>query len=218
MKSRRFDVKILLLGFKSGLEIIVSFLINCGVSAACIERMSQISLWAILETYLACSSNLTLFREQVFIWQRFDLVWLTAENHVPTTPQVWGPFFAVGAPFRSKLSPVGAGSFHSLMGHFWYFFLEGDVLVLDGTVYDSESGSIFYHLSVTLNIRDETGEAIPFAVLDVWQASGKVSEKGGEYDYFEEGDERREYKEEINTIGPQFDRPWSPYFLTFRKS
>ena len=61
--------------------------------------------------------------------------------------------------------------------------------------------SSFSHLLLII-----LGEAIPFAVLDLWQASGKVSEKGGEYDYFEpqieEGEERRKYKEEINTVGP----------------
>lgn len=48
------------------------------------------------------------------------------------------------------------------------------------------------------------GDAIPFAVLDLWQASGKMGEKGGEYDYSEEG--VFEYgKEEINTCGSDSD-------------
>lgn len=69
----------------------------------------------------------------------------------------------------------------------------------------------------TLNIPDGSSEDIPFAVLDVSQASGKVSEKRGESGYFEEGDERGEYQEEIKTIGPPLIFP-SPSFLTLRKA
>lgn len=60
-----------------------------------------------------------------------------------------------------------------------------------------------------------TKQAIPFAVLDIWQASGAEGEKGGPirnssiiishllgvYDYHEDGPERRAYSESVNTHG-----------------
>jgi protocatechuate 3,4-dioxygenase beta subunit len=66
----------------------------------------------------------------------------------PTLTQVWGPFFAAGAPFRAKLSPPGITG--------------GTTLILRGTVYDSD-----------------TGLPVPFAVLDLWQASHSQGPKGG---------------------------------------
>jgi len=80
-----------------------------------------------------------------------------------------GSFFALGAPFRAKISPIGA---------------EGVPLIVTGTVFSLE-----------------TKKALPFAVLDIWQASGEEAEKGGVYDYHETGPERRPYSESVNTVG-----------------
>jgi protocatechuate 3,4-dioxygenase beta subunit len=91
------------------------------------------------------------------------------ETQDVTTPQVWGPFYSAGAPFRAKLSPVG---------------VTGKPLLIKGRVYAKD-----------------TRKPIPFAVLDLWQASHKGGEKGGHYDYHEEGPERRKYTEDENTVG-----------------
>jgi len=89
---------------------------------------------------------------------------------VVTPTQVWGPFYAGGAPFRAKLSPVGS---------------VGEVLLLSGTVFALD-----------------TKKPVPFAVLDLWQASfEEANTKGGLYDYHETGSERRAYKEELNSVG-----------------
>lgn len=56
----------------------------------------------------------------------------------------------------------------------------GDVVVVSGHVYALD-----------------TKEVLPFATIDLWQADPDVQE----YDYYEDGPERREYKEELNDVG-----------------
>jgi len=48
---------------------------------------------------------------------------------------------------------------------------------------------------------NDTKLAVPFAVMDLWQASGDKHDKGGTYDYYEENVFLRPYKEEINLEG-----------------
>eukprot|EP01124_Arcella_intermedia_P023385 TRINITY_DN3704_c0_g1_i1.p1 TRINITY_DN3704_c0_g1~~TRINITY_DN3704_c0_g1_i1.p1 ORF type:complete len:254 (+),score=36.28 TRINITY_DN3704_c0_g1_i1:67-762(+) len=83
----------------------------------------------------------------------------------PTPEQVWGPFFVQGAPFRTKLSPLGA---------------PGTPVIVKGHVFDHQ-----------------TKKAIPYAVLDLWQAT---AQEGGAAEYDYQGP-RNPKPREFNVVG-----------------